>query len=148
MPPSSYPSEPKQPIPVPPVDIPLEMESASGPSKPIITAREVGSILTRLSEQDKRLEDITGKLDCVLEGMAGTMEKKGLAGHVRDLNEWRHVLEETKPLAVQLVEIRMWQGLVNRVFVIFVAPLGLTLALGTLSLLWLLLTNRAELIFH
>ena len=61
---------------------------------------------------------------------------------------WRAEIEKKEPLAVQLAAIRVWQKIVGEILVVFFAPLTLAITIGALTLLWLLLTNRAELVIH
>lgn len=119
-----------------------------------LSGEDVGKILAKLSEHDARFDKQDKELECIQVGINGTAQEKGLAGDVRDYKAWRLDLEGTpgtssyKPLSLQLAEIRAWQNVVTRALVIFGAPIAITILLGALSLLWLLVTNRAELILH
>lgn len=71
-----------------------------------LTEREIGELFERLKGYDDKFESLDSKVDCILDGITGNAQLKGLAGHIRDLNEWKAALEKDKPLVVQLEEIR------------------------------------------
>lgn len=119
-----------------------------------LSGEDVGKILAKLSEHDARFDKQDKELECIQVGINGTAQEKGLAGDVRDYKAWRLDLEGTpgtggyKPLSLQLAEIRAWQNVVTRALFIFGVPIALTILMGALTLLWLLVTNRAELVIH
>lgn len=72
-----------------------------------ITERQAGALEEHLLNIDKRLDGQDGMLKCILEGINGTAQIKGIAGYVRDFNAWRTELDTPKPLKIQLEEIRL-----------------------------------------
>ncbi len=101
-----------------------------------------------LRQQDRRMDGIEKKVDCVMEGVAGTTQTIGLAGHVRNLNDWRGELEKEEPLYVQIEKIKAWQYVATRIALGAFAVVGIPIITGVLTLLWLLINNRAEIILH
>lgn len=115
----------------------------------------VARLEARLNAQDdvladlkKQIADIKTQGECILGSIVGTPQLKGMAGEVRDLKTWREEIERHKPLELQLAEIRAWQDTITKITMLFFGPVALTILLGALSLIWLLITNRAELIVH
>lgn len=96
-----------------------------------LTAR-LAQIEQHLTNQDERLDSYDSKLDSILTGLSGTIEKKGLAGRVRDLEDWRQRVD----------------AMLNRLIWYVVAPLSMMLLISVLGFLWALWTNKIEVMIH
>jgi hypothetical protein len=96
-----------------------------------LTAR-LAQIEQHLTNQDTRLDDYDAKLDSILIGLSGTIEKKGLAGRVRDLEDWRQRVD----------------AVLNRLIWYVVAPVSMTLLISVLGFLWALWTNKIDIVIR
>lgn len=133
----------------------MPVQPTPKPEPTSVNALELGRLIERVDADCEHSERIEKKLDALILSITGTPEVKGMAGHVRDLTAWRDELESESPLIVQLRDLRDAQADLtrdlNRILsaIKYVGgPLVIAILIGALSLLWGLLTNRIELIFH
>lgn len=120
-----------------------------------LSDEDVGKILAKLEEHDRRFDGFDKRFDhqdeeitCVQEGIAGTATQIGLAGEVRTLKTWRDEVEKGGTLVIQLKDLVDWQRGINRVLIFVGTPLFGIVLIGLLGFFWGLWTNHIDIMMH